>query len=65
MNDLVIYHNDFNQLKIPITTELEQNLLMGILVKIKNSQNEIIEIYPSELRNFFEKNLIPLFQYFY
>lgn len=57
MNDLVIYHNDFNQLKIPITTELEQNLLMGILVKIKNSQNEIIEIYPSELRNFFEKNL--------
>lgn len=57
MKNLVIYHNDFNQLKIPITTELEQNLLMGILVKIKNSQNEIIEIYPNELRNFFEKNL--------
>ncbi|ARR01443.1 replication initiation protein [Campylobacter porcelli] len=57
MNNLVIYHNDFNQLKIPISTELEQNLLMGILVKIKNSQNEIIEIYPNELRNFFEKNL--------
>lgn len=38
MNEIVKYHNDFNKIKIPNLKELEQNLLMIILVSIKETK---------------------------
>ncbi|EAI7238623.1 replication initiation protein, partial [Campylobacter upsaliensis] len=35
MSEIVKYHNDFNKIKLPSFTEQEQNLLYGILLKIK------------------------------
>ena len=50
MQDIVKYHNDLNKIKLPNFTELEQNLLFGMLVKIKN--NSECEFSANELRNF-------------
>lgn len=50
MQEIVKYHNDFNKIKLPSFTELEQNLLFGMLVKIKN--NSECEFSANELRNF-------------
>ncbi|MCM1222012.1 MAG: replication initiation protein [Lachnospiraceae bacterium] len=50
MNEAVKYHNDLNKIKLPNFTELEQNLLFGLLVKIKN--NSKCEFSANELRNF-------------
>jgi len=58
MGDLVVYHNDFNKLKIPNFTAQEQNMLMGILLKVKNSTDEnIIKLTPQELLNYSTENL--------
>lgn len=38
MKEIVKYHNDFNKIQIPNLKELEQNLLMLILVEIKNTK---------------------------
>ncbi|EAK3988316.1 replication initiation protein [Campylobacter jejuni] len=35
MSDIVKYHNDFNKIKLPSFTELEQNLLCAIFLEIK------------------------------
>lgn len=37
MKEIVKYHNDFNKIKLPGFTELEQNLLVTILVSIKDT----------------------------
>lgn len=50
MQEIVKYHNDLNKIKLPNFTELEQNLLFGMLVKIKN--NSECEFSANELRNF-------------
>ena len=50
MQEIVKYQNDLNKIKLPNFTELEQNLLFGMLVKIKN--NSECEFSANELRNF-------------
>ena len=55
--ELVKYHNDFNKIKIPSFTAQEQNILMGIISKMRDLQNdEIITFYPNELREFSDRN---------
>lgn len=55
--ELVKYHNDFNKIKIPSFTAQEQDILMGIISKIRDLQNdEIITFYPNELREFSDRN---------
>lgn len=41
MQEIVKYHNNFNKIKLPAFTELEQNLLFTIIAKIREQQ----EIY--------------------
>lgn len=58
MNEIVKYHNDFNKIQLPSFNEIEQNLLCFLLTKIKEKQkNEMITLYPKDLRGFSEKNL--------
>lgn len=57
MSDLVTYHNDFNKIKLPNFGEIEQNLLMGILVKLKNKKAERVKFTEQELKSFSSKNL--------
>lgn len=44
MKEIVKYHNDFNKIKLPNFTEQEQNLLFGIIGKIRETgyQDKII-----------------------
>ena len=58
MQEIVKYHNDFNKIKLPSFTEQEQNILMGIIAKIReNPEGEIIEFTPQELLEFSTENL--------
>lgn len=50
MSDIVKYHNDFNKIKLPSFTEIEQDLLCGLMVKLKEEKNKVT-FYPSDLRN--------------
>lgn len=50
MNDIVKYHNDFNKIKLPSFTEIEQDLLCGLMVKLKEEKNKVT-FYPWDLRN--------------
>lgn len=55
--EIVKYHNDFNRVKIPNFTAQEQNILMGIISKIRDLQDdEVITFYPSDLREFSDRN---------
>lgn len=58
MNEIVKYHNDFNKIKLPSFTEQEQNLLCGIISKIReNPINQSIKLTPQELIKFSTENL--------
>lgn len=58
MREIVKYHNDFNRIQLPSFTEQEQNLLFGILTKIKEKPaGENIEITTQELLNFSTEKL--------
>lgn len=58
MSDIVKYHNDFNKIKLPSFTEQEQNLLCGILTKIKeNKTGESVKFTSKELLSFSTENL--------
>ncbi|ELC5150186.1 replication initiation protein, partial [Campylobacter jejuni] len=50
MSDIVKYHNDFNKIQLPSFTEIEQDLLCGLMVKLKEEKNKVT-FYPSDLRN--------------
>ena len=53
MQDIVKYHNDFNKIKLPSFSELEQNLLFGIIARIRDKPaGEVIEISAQELNEF-------------
>lgn len=55
--ELVKYHNDFNKVKIPSFTAQEQDILMGIICKMRDlREDEVITFYPNELRNFSDRN---------
>ncbi|HEF2071637.1 TPA: replication initiation protein [Campylobacter coli] len=56
MSDIVKYHNDFNKIKLPSFTEQEQNLLYGILTRIKDNETNTIKFLPSELMEFTTQN---------
>ena len=53
--DVVKYHNDFNKIKLPSFTELEQNLLFRIISKVKESKDEYIFIETKEIRKWVQK----------
>ncbi|MCV3431932.1 replication initiation protein [Campylobacter lari] len=58
MSEIVKYHNDFNKIKLPSFTEQEQNLLCGILTKIKeNKTGESVKFTSKELLSFSTENL--------
>lgn len=58
MKDIVNYHNDFNKIKLPTFTAQEQNILMGIICKIKDRKsNENIVFNSDELLEFSTENL--------
>ncbi len=50
MSEIVKYHNDFNKIKLPKFTEQEHNLLLGIMVKLKEVK-ERVTFYPNDFRN--------------
>lgn len=51
MSEIVKYHNDFNKIKLPSFTELEQNLLCAMFLKMKeNEKEEIIKFPVSDLK---------------
>lgn len=54
---MVKYHNDFNKIQLPSFTEQEQNLLCGIISKIReNPINQSIKLTPQELIKFSTQN---------
>ena len=53
--DVVKYHNDFNKIKLPSFTELEQNLLFRIISKVKENKDEYIFIERKEIRKWVQK----------
>ncbi|HFP7489918.1 TPA: replication initiation protein [Campylobacter jejuni] len=51
MSEIVKYHNDFNKIKLPSFTELEQNLLCAIFLEIKEKgHKETIKFPVLELK---------------
>lgn len=58
MNEVVKHHNDLNKIKLPSFTEQEQNMLFGIVTRIKDKPaGESIKLTPQELLNFSTENL--------
>ena len=58
MTNIVKYHNDFNKIKLPNFSSQEQNMLMGIICKVKeHSTSEKIKFTPAELLEFSTDNL--------
>lgn len=55
MKEIIKYHNDFNKIKLPSFTELEQNLLFRIISKVKESEDEYIFIETKEIRKWVQK----------
>lgn len=56
-NEVVKYHNDFNKINLPSFTALEQNILMGVISKMRDLKDEkTITFYPQELKEFSDKN---------
>ncbi|EKT0455036.1 replication initiation protein [Campylobacter jejuni] len=56
-SEIVMYHNNFNKVRIPNFKELEQNLLMLILVKIKDTKaGSVKTIEVAELREAFKND---------
>lgn len=55
--EIVTYHNDLNKIALPTFSAQEQNILMGVLHKMKNlGSNKIITMYPNELKQFLNNN---------
>ena len=53
MNEIVEYHNDLHKLSMGSFTELEQNLLFGVLVKCREQKSGVeIELKADDLMRF-------------
>lgn len=51
--EIVTYHNDFNKVTLPAFSAQEQNILMGILNKLKDlGSDKLITMYPKDLKAF-------------
>ena len=58
MSEIVKYHNDFNKIRLPSFNEQEQNLLFGILTKVKEKKTgEKITLNLQDLKTLSGKNL--------
>ena len=55
MNEIVEYHNDFHKLNLGNFSELEQNLLMGVLVNCRNQGDKIIEMCYDDVLHYVDK----------
>ena len=55
-NEIVKYHNDLNKIKLPSFTEQEQNLLCGIFIKMRNSNNNVVKFSTDQLKKYCTKN---------
>ena len=55
MNEIVKHHNDFNKLSLGNFSELEQNLLFGILTNCQNKSIVDIEIQADDLKRFVDR----------
>nr|WP_176451032.1 replication initiation protein [Campylobacter lari] len=55
MSDIVKYHNDFNKIKLPSFNEIEQDLLCGLMVKLKEQKGKVF-FYPGELKKFLKSD---------
>ena len=55
MNEIVKHHNDFNKLSLANFSELEQNLLFGILTNCQNKSIVDIEIQADDLKRFVDR----------
>ena len=55
MNEIVEYHNDFHKLSLGNFSELEQNLLMGVLVNCRNQGDKIIEMCYDDVLHYVDK----------
>ena len=63
MKEIVKYHNDFNKIRLPSFTELEQNLLFGIISKDKENTEEYIFIETQEIKKWIGKDRKDLTDY--
>lgn len=63
MKEIVKYHNDFNKIRLPSFTELEQNLLFGIISKVKENKEEYIFIETQEIKKWIGKDRKDLTDY--
>ena len=55
MNEIVEYHNDFHKLNLGNFSELEQNLLMGVLVNCRNQGDKIIKMCYDDVLHYVDK----------
>lgn len=55
MNEIVEYHNDFYKLSLGNFSELEQNLLMGVLVNCRNQGDKIIKMCYDDVLHYVDK----------
>lgn len=55
MNEIVEYHNDFHKLSLGNFSELEQNLLMGVLVNCRNQGDKIIKMCYDDVLHYVDK----------
>ena len=63
MKEIVKYHNDFNKIRLPSFTELEQNLLFGIISRVKENKEEYIFIETKEIKKWIGKDRKDLTDY--
>ena len=63
MKEIVKYHNDFNKIRLPSFTELEQNLLFGIISRVKENKEEYIFIETQEIKKWIGKDRKDLTDY--
>ena len=54
-NEIVKYHNDLNKIRLPSFTELEQNLLFSLILKIKEQKEKSFYFGNSEIRDMIEE----------
>ena len=64
MNEIVKHHNDFNKLSLGNFSELEQNLLFGILTNCQNKSIVDIEIQADDLKRFVDRTNVTQEQLF-
>lgn len=56
MTEIVKYHNDMNKVSFGEYSELQQNLLFGIISEVRDKGNTEVFFTPTELRKFVSKN---------